>query len=472
MKGELKTTAKKSKDHFISLSKVTHSPETERIGSHDSMSVSLPGSACETPRSNSSMSVRAPSRSSSTLGNMIKSATPTSFNVIKSELSDIYSEFTKEEEHGIIQERLENINISEKVKNFSRELTEKLYDHLVISRVYQIPTIVMGRSLSDSVISRTPQQVAESRVFFSPEVLYVIIEDAVGKFLQNILLLVDDETIDEIVQSEKVSDAVEEIQKVIAKGQKRARDTESDYSQKSGRESKKPCPSRPASLEKQVKSPEKRSTSSCSSSTPVLERMEEEMSGKSEDRFSEDIPSEKSEEQTSEKLEEKLSEMSKEKPSEKLEEKLSELSVSSQAAAEYLAMCLIARLMAQYKKSLKKPLLSLANKNLEDIIDHVKNLVQPEISIEESITNLDKNVSQLTKKLFKGLIKEFGSTEQVMNAAWASDSSFDEAILKHLKINLGVLTSPPQKSKIARFFGAVGRAIMYPFRCCFKGSDD
>lgn len=107
MKGELKTTAKKSKDYFISLSKVTHSPETERIGSHDSMSVSLPGSACETPRSNSSMSVRAPSRSSSTLGNMIKSATPTSFNVIKSELSDIYSEFTKEKEHGIIQERLE-----------------------------------------------------------------------------------------------------------------------------------------------------------------------------------------------------------------------------------------------------------------------------------------------------------------------------------------------------------------------------
>lgn len=456
MKGELKTTAKKSKDYFISLSKVTHSPENERIGSHDSMSVSLPGSACETPRSNSSMSVRAPSRSSSTLGNMIKSATPTSFNVIKSEISDIYSEFTKEKEHGIIQERLENINISEKVKNFSRELTEKLYDHLMISRVYQIPTIVMGRSLSDSVISRTPQQVAESRVFFSPEVLYVIIEDTVGKFLQNILLLVDDETIDEIVQSEKVSDVVEEIQKVIAKGQKQARDTESDYSQKSGRESKKPCPSRPASLEKQVKSPEKRSTSSCSSSTPVLERMEEEMSGKSEDRFSEDIPSEKSEEQTSEKL----------------EEKLSEVSVSSQAAAEYLAMCLIARLMAQYKKSLKKPLLSLANKNLEDIIEHVKNLVQPEISIEESITNLDKNVSQLTKKLFKGLIKEFGSTEQVMNAAWAGDSSFDEAILKHLKINLGVLTSPPQKSKIARFFGAVGRAIMYPFRCCFKGSDD
>lgn len=274
--------------------------------------------------------------------------------------------------------------------------------------------------------------------------------------MQNILLLVDDETIDEIVQSEKVSDVVEEIQKVIAKGQKQARDTESDYSQKSGRESKKPCPSRPASLEKQVKSPEKRSTSSCSSSTPVLERMEEEMSGKSEDRFSEDIPSEKSEEQTSEKL----------------EEKLSEVSVSSQTAAEYLAMCLIARLMAQYKKSLKKPLLSLANKNLEDIIEHVKNLVQPEISIEESITNLDKNVSQLTKKLFKGLIKEFGSTEQVMNAAWAGDSSFDEAILKHLKINLGVLTSPPQKSKIARFFGAVGRAIMYPFRCCFKGSDD
>ncbi|KAL3313881.1 DNA repair protein rad50 [Cichlidogyrus casuarinus] len=97
---------------------------------------------------------------------------------------------------------------------------------------------------------------------------------------------------------------------------------------------------------------------------------------------------------------------------------------------------------------------------------------QSEISIEESIKNLDKNVSRLTKKLFKGLIKEFGSTEQVMNAALACDSSFDEAILKHLKINFWVLMIPPQKSRIARFFSPVGRAIMKPFRCCFKGSDD
>ncbi|CAI5635702.1 unnamed protein product [Oreochromis niloticus] len=508
MKGELKTTVKKSKNYFISLSKVTHSPETERTGSHDSMSFNLPGSACETPRSNSSMSVRAPSRSSSTLESMIKSSTPTSFNVIKSNISDIYSEFTKEKEHDIIQERLENIKISEKVKNFSRELTEKMYDHLMKSRVYQIPTTFMGRSLSDSVISRTPQPVAESRVYFSPEVLYVIIEDAIGKFLQKILLLVDDETIDEIVQSEKVSDAVQYIQKVNAKGQTRAKDTESDYFQKSGRESTKPCPSRPASLEKQVKSPEKSSTSSRSSSTPVLKRMEEEMSGKSEDRFSkklEDIPLEKSEEKPSEKSEEKPSEKSEEKPSEKSEEKSSEKSEekssekseekpsekseekplekseekSSEKSEEKLSdvsdelvFQIIASLLVQYKKSLKKPLASIPNEKLKDIADHLKNLVQPEISSEGSVTNLDKNVSQLTKKLLKGLIKEFGSPEQVMNAALACDSSFDEAILKHLKINLGVLTSPRQKSRIARFFSAVGRAIMKPFRCCFKGSDD
>lgn len=223
MKEGLKNTVEESKRHLISLLNLSHSPETEGMGS--------------------------PSRSSFTLETMVKCSTPANFNVIRSEIIDIYK-FTKEEEHYIIQKTFENIRISEDIKNFSRELTEKMYDHLMTSRIYQIPNTFMGRSLSDSVISSTPLTAAESRVSFSPEVLYVIIEDAVAKFLQKILLLVDDEAIDVIIQSEKVSDAIKDIQNFLATAQTRAKDTESDSSQKSGRESRTPCHSRPASPER------------------------------------------------------------------------------------------------------------------------------------------------------------------------------------------------------------------------------
>ncbi|CAI5695871.1 unnamed protein product [Oreochromis niloticus] len=496
MKEGLKNTVKESKKHFISLLNITHSPETERMGSHDN-SVSLQGSTSENPHPKSTMSVCAPSRSSSTLKTMVKCSTPTNFNVIRSEISDIYNKFTKQEEHYIIQKTLENIRISENIKNFSRELTEKVYDHLMISRIYQIPTTFMGRSLSDSVISRTPQRVAESRVSFPPEVLYVIIEDAVAKFLQKILLLVDDENIDEIIQCEKASEAIKNIQNFIATAQTQAKDTESDSSQKSGRESRTPCHSRPASPERQAKSPEKTSTSSRLSLTPVLEKWEEELPEKSvakfskkdeakmseqyDDKFSkkhEAIPSEKSEEKpsTDEKLSEKSEDrFSEDKPSENVEKKLSEVSVSSaevEEVSQNLVYFVLIRLLEKSKSRRKGHLTPPDGVTLADIIERLKNLVAPEISSAESITRLENDVRGLTKKLVKGLIKEFGSPEKIMDAALACDSSFDEAILRLLKIHLGVPTSSRQKSRVARFFSALKKALMKPFRCCFKGSDD
>lgn len=447
MKEGLKNTVEESKKYLISLLNLSHSPETEGMGS--------------------------PSRSSFTLETMVKCSTPANFNVIRSEIIDIYNKFKKQEDHYIIQKTLENIRISEDIKNFSRDLTEKMYDHLM------------------------RQTVAESRVFPSPEVLYVIIEDAVAIFLQKILLLVDDEAFDVVIQGEKVSDAIKDIQNFLATAQTRAKDTESDSSQKSGRESRTPCHSRPASPERQAKSPEKCSTSSRLSSTPVLERREEELpekseakfskkdeeelSDKSEDRFSkehEDIPSEKSEEKpsTDEKLSEKSEDrVSEDKPSENVEEKLSEASVSSaqvEEVSQNLVYFVLIGLLEKSKSRRKGRLTPPDGVTLAEIIERLKNLVQLQISSTESTTRLENDMRGLTKKLVKGLIKEFGSPEKIMDAALTCDSSFDEAILRLLKIHLGVPTSYRQKSRVARFFSALKKALMKPFRCCFMGSDD
>lgn len=447
MKEGLKNTVEESKKYLISLLNLSHSPETEGMGS--------------------------PSRSSFTLETMVKCSTPANFNVIRSEIIDIYNKFKKQEDHYIIQKTLENIRISEDIKNFSRDLTEKMYDHLM------------------------RQTVAESRVFPSPEVLFVIIEDAVAIFLQKILLLVDDEAFDVVIQGEKVSDAIKDIQNFLATAQTRAKDTESDSSQKSGRESRTPCHSRPASPERQAKSPEKCSTSSRLSSTPVLERREEELpekseakfskkdeeelSDKSEDRFSkehEDIPSEKSEEKpsTDEKLSEKSEDrVSEDKPSENVEEKLSEASVSSaqvEEVSQNLVYFVLIGLLEKSKSRRKGRLTPPDGVTLAEIIERLKNLVQLQISSTESTTRLENDMRGLTKKLVKGLIKEFGSPEKIMDAALTCDSSFDEAILRLLKIHLGVPTSYRQKSRVARFFSALKKALMKPFRCCFMGSDD
>lgn len=68
----------------------------------------------------------------------------------------------------------------------------------------------MGRSLSNTVISRTPQPAHGSKRPFSAEVLYVLVEDAVEKFLQKRLLLVENEDVDQMIE-DKVSVTVEDI---------------------------------------------------------------------------------------------------------------------------------------------------------------------------------------------------------------------------------------------------------------------
>lgn len=81
-------------------------------------------------------------------------------------------------------------------------------------RLYQIPEPLMGRALSDTVISRTPQPAHDSNCPFSAEVLYVFVEYAVEKFLQKLLLWVENEGKDQMIE-DKVSVAMDDIQNFI-----------------------------------------------------------------------------------------------------------------------------------------------------------------------------------------------------------------------------------------------------------------
>ncbi|CAI5636802.1 unnamed protein product [Oreochromis niloticus] len=201
MKKELKQTIKTNRKYFVCLNNLCKYPKYETVSSDESIVFILPGSVPETPRPQSANSDRAPSRNTVPLCYL--SSSSVDFDTIRSDVNQLYDTLTKKEEVPIFEKTLENIKNSGEITTFSRELTAKMFDLVMMSRVHQIPVALSGRSLSDTVISRTPQTVDGSKRPFSPEVLYVLIEDAVEKFLLKLLLWMEKRENDRMIETER-----------------------------------------------------------------------------------------------------------------------------------------------------------------------------------------------------------------------------------------------------------------------------
>ena len=102
-------------------------------------------------------------------------------------------------------------------RKFSKDLSDKLYDHLNAASAYRFPSAPVGRCLSDSVISNVRRKVDATKSSFSPEVMYAMTEDAVRKFLQQLLFWVEEEESNQTSQSEKVCGALCNIEDLIIK---------------------------------------------------------------------------------------------------------------------------------------------------------------------------------------------------------------------------------------------------------------
>ncbi|CAI5661529.1 unnamed protein product [Oreochromis niloticus] len=232
MKKELRKVIKANRNFFVCLKNICKYPKSDTVPSDESKVFSLSGSVPETLRPQSTEAHRAPSRN--TLLRYICSA-PVDFDGIRSEVYQLFDKLTKKEEPFIIHKTLENFRTSGATRDFTVELTGKVFDLLMTDRLYQIPEPLMGRSLSDTVISRTPRQTHGSKRPFSAEVLYVLVEDAVEKFVQKLLLWVENEDQDQMID-DKVSVAVEDIQNFMKRTRTPTKDTSTD-SDGSGRES-------------------------------------------------------------------------------------------------------------------------------------------------------------------------------------------------------------------------------------------
>ncbi|XP_026032043.1 uncharacterized protein LOC113026935 isoform X2 [Astatotilapia calliptera] len=257
MKTELKKRIKANRKHFVCLQNICSHPKKETAPSNESIVFILPGSVPETAAPQSTEAHRSPSRHTASLGTAIKRSSSVDFNVIRSDVNQLFDKLTKKEELFLIDKTLGDFKNSGHIRNFTEDLVANLFDLLTVDRGYQIPIPLMGRSLSDTVISRTPQSVEGSKRRISSEVLYVLIDDTVERFLQKLLLWVENEEKDQIVQMDKISGALEDIHNFIKRTQTTTQE-KSPASDGRGKESDASLPTpKPGSI-----SPEKCSVAS------------------------------------------------------------------------------------------------------------------------------------------------------------------------------------------------------------------
>ncbi|CAI5645021.1 unnamed protein product [Oreochromis niloticus] len=417
---EIKHLVKKNKRFFICLQDPVKSPDNQRADSMDSYS-----SFCRY--------VNTP-----TMHTRFKSSSSVDFTSFNPYLDQLFNKLKQTKHLNLIQKPMENVNAFVEVETFCRELTDKIYDHLQSTQRYSLPVMLLGRSLSDSVISRSPEPTGE--LPFSPEVLYVTVEDSVQKFLQNILLWLENDALDETVQSDKVSGAVEDIQDVILRALTPTEQRECD---------------RLCEPESSPVSPHKNQPISCVS---VLEQ---------------DLPPEKSPEPEPVADTGPTEGQSQPSISKNLQEEPSEFFISPFAAekiAKDFSAVLLPSLLEKCSFDTRKTVNTEKRKAITRRLTH---LVLDNVRSSEYLSALENNKLQIVKKMTKALRKELGSLDQFVHSVLTpDDSTFAQLFLAHLEIIIEVVLNPPMKSKIARFFRAVGKALMKPFSCCFKGSSD
>ncbi|CAI5647361.1 unnamed protein product [Oreochromis niloticus] len=403
---EVKHLVKQNKRFFVCLHEPVKSPDDQRADCMDSYSSYR--SYVNTP----------------VMDTMFKSSSPVDFNTIEPNLVQVFHKSNGAEHFNCIWNPVEKIK---EIEMFCRELTDKVYDHLQLTERYVLPVMPSGRSLSDSVISRSAEPTNE--LPFSPEVLYVIVEDSVQKFLQKILLWLENDTLDQTVQSDNISGAVGDIQDVILRALTPTERKETD--RLSEPES---CPDYPP----------KNETVSCVS---VLEQgLPPENSPEPEPITDTGLTEAQSQPSTSKNLHEE-----------------------SEKIVRDFSNCLIDKLLKKCSFDTK----TLNIENYDAITRRLTDLVLDKVRSPEYLSALKNNKLRILKKMSKALIKELDSADQFVHSALTPDDyTFDEIFLGLLEMIVEVVLNPSLKSKITRFFRAVGKALTKPFRSCFKGSSD
>ena len=380
----------------------------------------LPGSVPDSPEPEKS-----PVNTQKRLVTMIKQGpSDITFGTFKANLDNFIKEMNYSDEN--LQEKLENVSRCEEVRQFSKELTDKMYTHLMAAEVYQLPIVPKGKCLSDSVISKIKKTMDGTQRAFSPEVLYSITEDAVGKFLQQVFLWMVTQPSDD-TDEEKVSGALADIEDLLIKKVSQSPEDRSEFPKVPASPSYLPqdhCEIRKVNedFDKKVEITTIKEQNLTEAEVPKVESFEESSSGYYEE----------------------------ESPKVTVEV----IDSSSESLANGLVLALLVRLLSKIETK---------NKHLVPDIEKIKErllyLVKGEVDSDEVSLNED-NMKDITKVVVKELYRKFGTTQNLLNAAMAQNStSFDKSLIMSLKYHLNVTKQPEKKTKIGRFFSRIGGAL-------------
>lgn len=349
--------------------------------------------------------------------------TAPTFDIIEEEVESLFYKMNVPEESGA------SFNQSFEIKKISKALVDKVYGYLSGCQKYQTSFGPNGRSLSDSVIFHTGK--VET---FPEEVVCDMTEDAVGQFLQQVLLWMETHPANKPNYTDQVSGALSDIKDLIShvltslEGDMSSWSSES-YESLGSTWSSEPYHS-PGSSTLNLNTP----TYLGLVGSPTLKECKfnvtSEVSFNSEDS-----------------------------------KQCANLSVISEWSNENTIVPLVLRIMMKAPKVTR---LSIRTEDITHIVERLTKKAEAAINCDLSINKII--AKKLNKAVIRDLKREFGCSETLLLCAMALDTSpFDDAVVKYLKIHLDALESQNRnKSAVVRFFTAAGRTLKKPFTMCMS----
>lgn len=379
---------------------------------------------------------------------------PLDFDSVKSNVEKLFRTFETLDK-SVEDVSLESIPCCDQVQMLLKRMTTKLCNHWMPEYTYEFPLRLMGKTLSDSLIS-TVRRLDKGQSDVSSEETYAIIEDAVRRFFQKMLLWTLMPT-GETASSDKVMGVLMDVEKLVREmfdSQVASTPSQDDHDVQNDITEDKNLPASVLQEDMSTKD-----DLVISKKTQLLQ----ELIPSSPKHTDTSTPEEKSNvtrfsTSSSDHLESSaVTPQSEEMP---LNTKIEPADISSSEALKLshsLVGALLLKLLSKYPKVTKAP---IRRPELESIHDRLTNIIMPQMNIEgpERIL-MEENLEDLVKVLLKDLLRTFGSIENMLKAALSDDSSFDDTLLLCLKYQLLIKKRPRKKNFFRRCLSSISEGL-------------
>lgn len=328
-------------------------------------------------------------------------------------------------------------DFSEDIWKFLTKLSLNILAYMIGSQRYKCPFDQMG-SLSDSVIPDPRRRVDAAKSLLSSKVVHLVIEDALGRYLQQILLWIDKTS--EMRHSEEVSGAVNDIVSHVTQFLNQAKanngiesttlDTSCDLQ---GSRTATTLPSNATVSPQALIGP----LSLCVQKLGKIKAGDEKTSGSYKC------------------LQESISLMSGDTTC-----PIKEIMINK------LVILLLKGIVSKVPEQSKK-----RATNFGTVVKHLSDRLLEEIDIPDTaIRKIWVKINTLKKIVVEDLETEFLSAQRTLEIAMKLDqSTFNDAVVFYLKCHLRVLIGPTKrKPALSRFFSSVRKTFVRQFRCCNK----